>query len=77
MVQGEGCVMHSGAWASLDQSESKRVGFVSLQKKCQADQQRKISTHQSTAWMGNKAAAVANKTWGSRDVDQFKKIHNF
>lgn len=76
MVQGDGYGSQNAtsSWASLDQSEAKRAGFDSLQKKCQADQQRKISTASLSAppsWMGSK------KAWGSRDVDQFKRIHNY
>lgn len=84
MVQGEGCGQQQGAWTSLDQSaDSKRAGFMALQMK--ADHQRKNSSSNnksssgsggggssSTSWITSK-----NTSWGSREVDQFKKMHNY
>lgn len=78
MVQAEG-YGKQGSWSSIEKDQdSKRVGFMSLQSKCQSTTQKPsqqaLPNRTSTE---NKNASYG--VWGPqlRNADYFKKLHNF
>lgn len=86
MVQGEGCgsQQQQGAWTSLDQSaDSKRAGFMALQMKAEHQRKNSSSNNKSSSGSGGGGSSSTswitskNTSWGSREVDQFKKMHNY
>lgn len=78
--QGEGYgSQQQGAWTSLDQSaDSKRAGFMALQKKA-GNSSSAGGSNKTTNGGGSAQSWITSKntSWGSREVDQFKKMHNY
>lgn len=79
MVQGEG-YGKQGSWSTIEKDQdSKRVGFMSLQSKCQSASQKPSQQASTINRTSTENKKESYGVWGPqlRNADYFKKLHNF